>query len=60
MLGLFCFIIQGLSIRCSFNLSRNIQVIYELKGAMLMKMIILGFMVGDSVCGMFFQHKEKV
>ncbi len=60
MLGLLYFILIGLSVKFSFSISDNILFEYKLEGVTIMKMIVLCFMVGNCVCGVFSQLKERV
>jgi len=60
MLGLLYFLFIGLSIKFSWSISKNVHLEYKLEGVILMKMIILCFMVGNSACGVLSQLKEKV
>lgn len=59
MLGLLYFLFTGLSIKFSWAISKNVNFEYKLDGVMLMKMLILCFMVGNSACGVLSQQKEK-
>lgn len=55
MVGMLFYMLIGLSIKISWTLSKHIQIEYKLEGVMLMKMICLCFMVGNSACGVFSQ-----
>lgn len=60
MLGILYFVVVGLSFKFKKKTYSNIEIEYKLEGVVLMKMMILSFLVGNSACGVFSQLEEKV
>lgn len=60
MLGILYFVVVGLSFKFKKKTYSNIEIEYKLEGVVLMKMMILSFLVGNSACGVFSRLEEKV
>lgn len=60
MLGVLYLIVAGLSFQVNKKISSSFNITYKLEGVMLMKMIYLCFLVGNSACGVCSQLEEKV
>ena len=59
MLGVLYLIAVGLSFQVSKTISNGFSICYKLDGGMLMKIISLGFLVGDGVYGVLSPLEEK-
>lgn len=60
MLGVLFLIVVGLSFRINKRISSGFSIHYRLEGVMLVMMINLCFLVGNSACGVYSQLEEKV